>query len=231
MACRVDRQPWIAGACLVGDVGLGVLGSEVPGSGLDGPGFGYVDLDLPADSAAEVRWLILRWPAAGVLTPKETSQFTFSGAPPGRYFFDVEGFRDGATRNVKRVYLLIGPQPTLLEQIHTTLNPLAAGKAWYSVNEAQASSTEDPYPFIVVQRVGSEPNVGMNGPSELQNTRIQIDIHALSILQADALKRSVEATMRVWTLQNVPLSSVDLFDEAARVHRIVLDYSIWSIDG
>lgn len=231
MSCRVDSRPWIPGSCLIGDFGLGVLGSEVPASGVDGAGFGYEDLDLPADLTAEVRWLILRWPAAGVLTTKETSQFTFTGAPPGRYFFDVEGYRDGARQGVKRVYLLIGPQPTLLEQIHTTLNPLAAGRAWYSVNEAQAATNEDPYPFIVVQRVGSDPNVSMQGPSELQNTRIQIDIHSRSILVADALKRSVEATMREWTLPNVPLSSIDLYDEAAQVHRIVMDFSIWSIDG
>lgn len=231
MACRVDSRPWIAGACLIGDSGLGVLGSEVPAGGVDGAGFGYADLDLPADNAAEVRWLILRWPAQGILTPKETSQFTFSGAPPGRYFFDAEAFRDGASQGVKRVYLLVGPQPTLLEQINTELSPLATGKAWYSVNEAQAATNEDPYPFITVQRVGSDPIVTMQGPSELQNTRIQIDIHARSILEADALKRQVEATMAAWTLQNVPLSSVDLFDEVARVHRIVLDYSIWFVGG
>lgn len=231
MSCRVDSRPWIAGACLIGDFGLGVLGSEVPSSGADGAGFGYADLDLPADNTAEVRWLILRWPSAGVLEPKETSQFTFSGAPPGRYFFDVEAFRDGASQGVKRVYLLVGPQPTLLEQINTELTGLVAGNAWYSVNEAQAATNEDPYPFITVQRVGSDPLVTLQGMSELQNTRIQIDIHARTILEADAIRRQVESTMAAWTLQNVPLSSLDLFDEAAQVHRIVMDFSVWSVGG
>jgi hypothetical protein len=226
-------RPWIPGACLVGDTGLGVLGSEVPSTGVDGPPFGYADLELPADATAEVRWLVLRWPAAGVLTVRENSSFVFdaTGIPAGRYFFDVEGYRDGVLRGTKRVYLLAGPQPTLIEQLHTELNTLAAGSSWYSVNEAQASSTEDPYPFIVVQRVGGDPNATMDGISELQNTRIQIDIHARTILQADTIRRQVEDAMAVWTLQNVPLSSLDLFDEAARVHRVVLDYSIWSIRG
>lgn len=212
--------------------GHGVLGANVPSTGVDGPPFGYGDLELPADAAAEMRWMILRWPTAGVLTVLEDSSFQFNatGIAAGRYFFDVEGFRDARSRGTKRVYLLVGPQPTLLEQIHTELNPLSSGLAWYSVNEAQASTTEDPYPFIIVQRVGNDPNVSMQGASELQNTRIQIDIHSRSILEADSLKRTVEATMRDWTLQNVPLTSIDLFDEAARVHRIVLDYSIWSID-
>lgn len=233
MSCRVDIQPWIAGACLVGDVGLGVLGSDVSSTGPDGPPFGYADLQLPANANAEVRWLVLRWPAAGVLTVREDSSFIFDATdiPAGRYFFDVEGFLDGVSRGTKRVYLLVGPQPTLIEQLHTELNTLAAGSSWYSVNEAQASTIEDPYPFIVVQRVGSDPNPTMDGASELQNTRIQIDIHARTILQADALKRQVEDAMALWTLQNVPLSSLDLFDEAARVHRVILDYSIWSIRG
>lgn len=229
MSCRVDSQPWIAGACLVGDYGLGVLGSEVPASGVDGGGFGYPDLELPADANAEVRWLILRWPSAGTLTPQENSQFSFTGAPDGAYFFDVEGFRDGLSIGVKRVHLLVGPQYTLLQLIHTELNPLATGKAWYSVNEAQAASGEDPYPFIVVQRVGSDPNVSLQGASNLQNTRLSIEIHARTILEADALKRSVEAAMAEWTVTNVPLSSLDIFEEAVGVHRIVMDYSIWSI--
>jgi hypothetical protein len=232
MTWRTDSAQLIAGRWITSLYdGHGVQGSVVLAlaDGAQGPPFGRADLESPADDTAEVRWQILRWPAAGTLTPQENSSFVFSGAPPGRYFFDVEGFRNGASRGTKRVILLIGPQLTLIEQLHSELNTLASGSSWYSVNDAQASSNEDPYPFIVVQRVGNEPNNTMDGMSELQNTRIQIDIHARTILQADDIRRQVEEAMEVWTLQNVPLSSLDLFDEAARVHRVVLDYSVWSV--
>lgn len=103
-----------------------------------------------------------------------------------------------------------------------TLNP--AGKVWYGVN-----TTEPPvYPYIVWTRVASTPNVTLAGPSDLQNTRIQIDILARHISEAVGLESALEAAMAAWSVQNVPLSSLDLFEDEIRAYRIVKDYSVWA---
>ena len=62
-----------------GGSSLGVLGSLVPSGGLDGAGYLYAGLSLPADAAKEVRGPITRWPA-GTLTVYEDSSFDYSGA-------------------------------------------------------------------------------------------------------------------------------------------------------
>lgn len=226
MSCRCDVRPWIAGACLVGNTGLGVLGSTVPAVGTDGGAFGFEDLEA-ADLTAEVRWLVIRWPSAGTLVVNEDSSFSFTGAPPGRYFFDVEGFVDGALRGRKRVLLLVGPQPDLIEQLQAVLDPLAAGGAWYQMNEAQPPV----WPFIVYQVVVSPLNVGLRGASNLQNTRVQIDIHSRTIADARTVEVALEAAMAAWTVTNSPVSDLNLFEDATRSHRVVKDYSIWAWTG
>ena len=78
-------------------------------------------------------------------------------------------------------------------------------------------------------RVASTPNVGLGGPSDLQNTRVQIDIHARTMAEIAALQLQVQDVMNAWSLQNVPLSQLDLYEEATRTYRCVMDYSIWSV--
>ena len=197
MTWLTDRNQMNAGQWLTSRFnGLGAPGSVIPATGVDGPPFGYGDLTLPDDLTAEVRWAILRWPTAGTLTVDEDSSFTFTGAPAGRYFFDVEGFKDGRSTGAKRVFLLTGAQPTLIEQLHTAVAPRATGGAWYSTNEADVNSTGDRFPFITVQRVVSTPNVGLGGPSDLQNTRVQIDIHARTMAEIAALQLQVQDVMK-----------------------------------
>lgn len=62
-----------------GGSGLGVLGSLVPSGGLDGAGYLYAGLSLPADANKEVRGPITRWPS-GALTVYEDSSFSYTGS-------------------------------------------------------------------------------------------------------------------------------------------------------
>lgn len=62
-----------------GGPGLGVLGSLVPSGGLDGAGYLYAGLSLPADDDKEVRGPITRWPS-GTLTVYEDSSFSYTGS-------------------------------------------------------------------------------------------------------------------------------------------------------
>ena len=114
---------------------------------------------------------------------------------------------------------------TLVEDMQTLLSTLgAAGGSWYANN-----TTEPPtYPFIVFNRVSSTPNVTLDGPSDLQNTRFQIDIFALQISQAVALESALNAAMAAWSVFNVPLSSQDMYEDTVRAFRVSKDYSVWS---
>lgn len=61
-----------------GAAGLGCRGDAVPSEGVDGPGYLYIGLVLPADAAKEVRGPITRWPS-GTLTVYENSAFDYVG--------------------------------------------------------------------------------------------------------------------------------------------------------
>lgn len=85
------------GGVLVGDTGFGVLGSEVPSTGDDGPGYAYAD--LPASSSAkQVCGKITTWPQFGTLDADETTGFTYTrtSAGSGTDSFSYQLYLDGA---------------------------------------------------------------------------------------------------------------------------------------
>lgn len=96
MSLRIDTAELIAGAYVIGETGLGVLGSAVPSDGDHGASFLYNDLSLPADAGKEIRGLILSPPAAGTFYVWEDGSFTLTGAPDGVYSFTYRLFVDGA---------------------------------------------------------------------------------------------------------------------------------------
>jgi len=109
MSLRADTASLITGSLVVGDRGLGVLGSEVPSTGDSGAGYLYNDLSLPGDASKEVRGLITSQPSAGTLYAYEDSSFTFTGAPDGTYSFTYQLYVDGAaTGSPATVTLTVG---------------------------------------------------------------------------------------------------------------------------
>ena len=116
------------------------------------------------------------------------------------------------------------PMTTLIEDIQALLNPLAAGGAWYAVN-----TSEPPvFPYIVWQRIVSTSNNTFAGPSDLQNTRIQIDVYALKVSDMSAIETSIEVVMAGASIKNVLLSSEDLYESELRAYRCSKDYSVWA---
>ncbi|HOU64636.1 MAG TPA: hypothetical protein PK861_01210 [Thermomonas sp.] len=103
--CRVDTVPWIPGACLIGNPGLGVHVQDIPLTGQDGAPFGLPDLEPGDTGLTEVRWLVRTWPAAGVLDAREDGSFIFSGAPPGTYSFYVDAYLRGQRKGAKLVVI------------------------------------------------------------------------------------------------------------------------------
>lgn len=103
------------------------------------------------------------------------------------------------------------------------LAPLVSGKSF-----PQLAAQDIAPPYIVYQRVVSLTNNNLQGPSDLQNTRMQIDVYAKTYGAAQGLAADVRTAMQAASFTNVELSEQDFYELEARLHRVSLDYSIWS---
>lgn len=108
MSLRIDTSEPISGAYVIGDTGLGVLGSEVPSTGEHGASYLYNDLSLPADAGKEIRGLIVTPPSAGTFFAYEDGSFSLVGAPDGEYTFTYRLFVDGADLGTATATINIG---------------------------------------------------------------------------------------------------------------------------
>ena len=109
MSCRVDST-LIAGACVVGNRGLGVLGATVrsdTATGAHGPGYLYNDWSS-GDDAKEFRGLIVTPPSSGTFSAEEDGSFDLTGAPDGSYTFVYRLFVDGADLGTATASITIG---------------------------------------------------------------------------------------------------------------------------
>lgn len=123
MSCRVDTSSLIAGACVVGDRGLGLLGSVIRAAtdtGTNGPGFLYNDLTV-ADDAKEIRGLILTVPSSGVFVADEDGSFTLTGAANGVYTFSYRLFADGVDLGTASISITLGTSGAITAAILGTV--------------------------------------------------------------------------------------------------------------
>ena len=108
MSLRIDTAELISGAYVIGETGLGVLGSAVPSTGEHGPSYLYNDLSLPADNGKEIRGLIVTPPVAGVFYAWEDGSFSLVSAPDGVYTFTYRLFVDGVDLGTAEATITIG---------------------------------------------------------------------------------------------------------------------------
>jgi hypothetical protein len=113
---------------------------------------------------------------------------------------------------------------TLIEDIQAVLNPLCAGGAWYGVNTAEPPTC----PYITWQCIVSTTNNNFAGASDLQNTRIQIDMIARTVPELVALGAAVEAAMTAAPFGNVQASELDMYEAEIKAFRRTKDYSVWA---
>ncbi len=113
---------------------------------------------------------------------------------------------------------------TLLESVQAVLQPLAAGGCWYQVNESQPPAT----PFIVFSRIPSAENNTLQGASDLQNTRVQVDVYSRAVDELLTLGAAVKAAMTAAAFTNVLLASRDLYEADTKLRRTSFEYSVWS---
>ncbi len=123
---------------------------------------------------------------------------------------------------------------TLVELVQALLDPVSPGGAWYAVNTTEPLALDvngAVQPYIVWQEIVSTDNVSMGGPSDLQNTRIQVDVYAPRIATATALTKAVDAALLASSLTVVPLSNQPVYEEPVRLWRRIRDYSIWHVES
>lgn len=116
---------------------------------------------------------------------------------------------------------------TLMQDIGAVLAALQPARkdfAWVAINTAEPPV----YPYVIYQRIVSTFNNSLSGPSDLQNTRLQVDVFGRGYTAAAALAQQIGAAMLEAFPTAIPLSSFDVYEDAVKAHRISTDFSIWS---
>ena len=113
---------------------------------------------------------------------------------------------------------------TIQQQILTLLSGgTAAGARVYPLTAPDAV----PKPYITYQRVSSNSENVLSGSSGLTNTRMQIDVYAMTYAEATSIAAQVDALMSAWSVQNVSITLQDFFEDQVKLFRISHDYSLW----
>jgi hypothetical protein len=141
MSVRVDTSSLIAGACVVGNRGLGVLGSAVPSTGEHGAGYLYNDLVLPADADKEVRGLITVAPVGlDSFFAFEDSSFEAAGND-GIYGFTYRLFVDGVDQGTADVTINIGGTTTTPAAGVATVSAIGGSRAATAASSAAGAAS------------------------------------------------------------------------------------------
>ena len=111
----------------------------------------------------------------------------------------------------------------ILEQMQAVLAPLVAGRSYPNLAAQDAVA-----PYLVYQRIVSPTLNTLQGASDLQNTRVQIDAYAKTYSAVQILATQVRAAMQAAGFVNLQITEQDFLEIDARLHRVSLDYSIWS---
>ncbi len=112
----------------------------------------------------------------------------------------------------------------LIQDVAAALGTLAAGGAWYAVNTAEPPT----YPYITFQRIVSTTNNTFDGATDLQNTRVQIDVYSRLISEAATIAKSIESAMSTASFACVQISAQDMYEAEVKAFRCSADYSVWS---
>ncbi len=97
---------------------------------------------------------------------------------------------------------------------------------------AQIAKQNSALPYIVYQRVISsvENTLTGNGTPPINNTRMQLDVWSQSYASVQAAAAALRAAMLAWGVQNLNLGEQDFYEADKKMHRVMLDYSIWHYD-
>lgn len=108
--------------------------------------------------------------------------------------------------------------------LQTALGALVSGRA-YPVEAPEFCET----PYIVYTVISNIPELSLDGPTGAENRRMQIDIWGGSYGAVKALEVAVKAAMAASLIVNVPISIMDGYEPETRLHRVMMEYSVWTV--
>jgi hypothetical protein len=115
---------------------------------------------------------------------------------------------------------------TPAESLFTALTGLASGGVWAGV---AAEGTVAPY--IVYQNIANPTRNTLNGASNLQNNRTQIDCFATSYSAAATLARAIDTTLAAVGSMYIKINDQGpMYEPDTKLYRVLLEYSIWATD-
>lgn len=104
----------------------------------------------------------------------------------------------------------------------TTGSPLtAAGTRVYPMLMPQNPT----YPALTYQRIASAPVASLDGMSNLDRVRMQVDCWALTYLAAKNLAAQVRAELTL--INALLLLELDDYEPNEKVYRVTMDFSLW----
>lgn len=113
---------------------------------------------------------------------------------------------------------------TIQQQLLTLLSgATAAGTRVYPITAPDGVAK----PYLTYQRVSVTSENVLSGESGLANTRMQIDVYALTYAEAASIAGQIDALMATWDVQNVSGISQDFYEDPVKLFRVSSDYSLW----
>jgi hypothetical protein len=115
------------------------------------------------------------------------------------------------------------------QQLQAALAALApAGGVYQDANPVELPVC----PYIVWSTVVSPTTNTLDGATNMQNSRIQIDVRSLRAIERRELSDAVFAAMTADTAPFVAIerSAFNTFENDFKVFRRVIDFSVWSKD-
>lgn len=87
---------------------------------------------------------------------------------------------------------------------------------------------QDPnYPYIVYQRISTNPEYHLSGFSSMSNITVQFDMYATSHAGIRTLSSAIHTAMQTATFVNYLENDMDFVEPDLDAYRVVQDYSIW----
>lgn len=114
------------------------------------------------------------------------------------------------------------------EDLFALLGPLVSNRVYPSAVELKTPLL----PYIVYVHVASSPEniIDGNGNPPINNTRLQVDVYAQYFKPMRTLAKAVTDAFLGWATPNVAATSQFLFESDTRLHRAILEFSIWHYD-
>lgn len=94
----------------------------------------------------------------------------------------------------------------------------------------QTAPAEVVAPYCTYSRIAAieQPTLDTNGGTgNATNTRLQIDVWAMTYSEAQVKADTVKTALKSWATENLVLGEQDMHEPDTGLHRVMLDISTW----